>query len=43
MNDTLLWLLSGHHAAAIAGALSLCCFAAAWQLIHSADAVPSRR
>ncbi len=43
MNEALSWLFSGHHAAALAGALSLSCFLAAWHLVQNGSAVPSRR
>jgi hypothetical protein len=42
MNDAILWLFSGHHAAAIAGALSLGCFLMAGHLVNRGGAVLKR-
>lgn len=36
------WFLSGHHAAAVAGSLSLGCFLMAWRLVNRGGAVLNR-
>lgn len=42
MNAAIHWLFSGHHAAAIAGSLSLACFLMAWHLVNRGGAVLKR-